>query len=107
MPHTYPRPWNLVPGLAAAMIARRQRSFRRDAQAAVRLLKPPLEIRGQEHIPASGPFLLTINHYGRLGFPSWWLTMALSCRASGGGALDHDRRLDLPGTLVYGPGAGI
>ena len=78
MPQTYPRPWSLVPGLVGAMIARRQRSFHRDAQAAVHLLKPPLEIRGREHIPASGPFLLTINHYGRLGFPSWWLTMAPS-----------------------------
>ena len=78
MPHKYPRPWNLVPGLAAAMIARRQRSFRRDAQAAVRLLQPPLRVCGQEHIPNRGPFLLTINHYGRPGFMAWWLTFALS-----------------------------
>ena len=34
--------------------------------------------RGQEHIPPSGPFLLTINHYGRPGFMTWWLVFSLS-----------------------------
>lgn len=75
MPDRLPAPWRLVPDLAWAMLARRTRSFRKDARRAVKLLQPPLEVRGQEHIPASGPFLLTINHYGRRGFQAWWLTM--------------------------------
>lgn len=74
----YPTPWMLVPGLAAAMLLRRQRSFRRDARSAVGLLKPPLEVRGQEAIPAAGPFLLTINHFYCPGFMAWWLTFAPS-----------------------------
>ena len=78
MPPVYPTPWKLVPGLAAAMLFRRQRSFRQDACTAISLLRPPLEVRGSEHIPASGPFLLTINHYGRPGFMAWWLVFALS-----------------------------
>jgi 1-acyl-sn-glycerol-3-phosphate acyltransferase len=78
MPQKYPNPWILVPGLAAAMLTRRQRSFRQAALSAVRLLQPPLEVRGQEAIPTAGPFLLTINHYGRPGFMAWWLTFALS-----------------------------
>ncbi len=47
-------------------------------RTAVSLLQPPLAVRGTQHIPASGPFLLTINHYGRPGFMAWWLTFALS-----------------------------
>jgi 1-acyl-sn-glycerol-3-phosphate acyltransferase len=77
MPLVYPTPWKLVPGLAAAMLFHRRRSFRQDARAAIRLLHPPLEVRGTQHIPASGPFLLTINHYGRPGFMAWWLVFAL------------------------------
>jgi hypothetical protein len=78
MSPVYPTPWKLVPGLAAAMLFRRRRSFRQDARTALNLLQPPLEVRGSEHIPASGPFLLTINHYGRPGFMAWWLVFALS-----------------------------
>jgi len=78
MPPAYPTPWNLVPGLAAAMLFRRRRSFRADARVALDLLQPPLELRGTEHIPTSGPFLLTINHYGRPGFMTWWLTFSTS-----------------------------
>jgi 1-acyl-sn-glycerol-3-phosphate acyltransferase len=78
MPPAYPTPWKLLPGLAAAMLFRRRRSFRNDARTAISLLQPPLELRGTEHIPASGPFLLTINHYGRPGFMAWWLTFSTS-----------------------------
>jgi 1-acyl-sn-glycerol-3-phosphate acyltransferase len=78
MPPAYPTPWKLVPALAVAMLFNRRRSFRKDACTALSLLKPPIELRGQEHILPSGPFLLTINHYGRPGFMAWWLTFALS-----------------------------
>jgi 1-acyl-sn-glycerol-3-phosphate acyltransferase len=78
MPSSYPIPWKLLPGLAAAMLFRRQRSFRQDARLALSLLQPALEVRGQEHIPSSGPFLLTINHYGRPGFMAWWLVFSFS-----------------------------
>jgi 1-acyl-sn-glycerol-3-phosphate acyltransferase len=78
MPPIYPKPWQLLPGLAAAMLFRRRRSFQKDARTAVGLLQPPLEVCGREHIPASGPFLLTINHYGRPGFMAWWLVFSFS-----------------------------
>lgn len=78
MPPVYPTPWKLLPSLATAMLFRRQRSFHKDASTAVNLLQPPLEVRGKEHIPASGPFLLTLNHYGRPGFMAWWLVFSLS-----------------------------
>ena len=78
MPDSYPIPWNILPGLAVAAFGRRQRSFRKDSQSATSLLKPPLVIRGLENVPATGPYLLTTNHYGRPGFGAWWLIMALS-----------------------------
>lgn len=78
MPPAYPTPWKLLPGLAAAMLFRRRRSFQKDSRTAINLLLPPLEVFGTQHIPASGPFLLTINHYGRPGFMAWWLTFSAS-----------------------------
>jgi 1-acyl-sn-glycerol-3-phosphate acyltransferase len=69
----------MLPGLTAAVLIRKQRSFRGDALTAVGMLEHPLEIQGLENVPASGPYLLTINHYNRPGFGgSWWLTFALS-----------------------------
>jgi len=35
-------------------------------------------VRGRENIPASGPYLLTTNHYSRRGFSAWWFVLALS-----------------------------
>lgn len=44
----------------------------------MRRLKPALQILGQEHIPACGPCLLTVNHYARPGFGAWWIPLAIS-----------------------------
>jgi 1-acyl-sn-glycerol-3-phosphate acyltransferase len=35
-------------------------------------------ILNQENIPRSGPCLVTINHYARLGFYAWWLALSVS-----------------------------
>jgi hypothetical protein len=55
-----------------------QRSFRRDGKACVEGLQPPLRILGAEHIPASGPALITFNHYYRPGFNAWWMALGLA-----------------------------
>ena len=54
------------------------RSFRRDGKDCVDGLKPPLRILGTEHIPASGPALITFNHYYRPGFNAWWMALGLA-----------------------------
>ena len=41
-------------------------------------LQPPLKIYGVENIPASGPCLVTTNHYTRPGLRAWWLALAIS-----------------------------
>jgi hypothetical protein len=78
MPLAYPIPWKLAFYFALAIVTRCPRPYRPDALEAVRTLKPPCEVRGQECIPASGPYLLTTNHYYRPGFRAWWITLALS-----------------------------
>ena len=78
MPSSYPIPWKILPGLAAAVLTGRRRSFRTDSLTAVSLLESPLEIRGQQNIPSSGPYLLTTNHFSAPGFNAWWFTFALS-----------------------------
>lgn len=78
MPSSYPIPWKILPGLAGAVLTGRRRSFRADSLTAISLLHPPMEIRGQQNIPASGPYLLTTNHFSAPGFNAWWFTFALS-----------------------------
>jgi hypothetical protein len=39
-------------------------------------LHPPLRVVGHEHIPASGPCVVTMNHYYRPGFDAWWVALA-------------------------------
>ncbi len=40
--------------------------------------QPALQVTGGEHIPASGPALLTLNHYSRPGFQAYWIALAVS-----------------------------
>ncbi len=76
----YPRysyPPSVVLGLAASILFGRQSSFQQDARECLALLQPPLRVYGEEHIPASGPALITFNHYYRPGFDAWWMALAL------------------------------
>jgi 1-acyl-sn-glycerol-3-phosphate acyltransferase len=85
--NTEPHPHYSLPGtmvaqaLLSALLARdrqARRSFRADAQRCVARLRPPLRVYGQQHIPAQGPCVLTVNHYTRPGFGAWWIALALS-----------------------------
>ena len=37
-----------------------------------------MQVYGIENIPETGPYLVTINHYTRPGFGSWWLALGVS-----------------------------
>jgi hypothetical protein len=79
MPYpSYSYPPSVILGLAVSVFYGGRRSFRADGQACLRRLQPPLRILGVENIPASGPCLLTFNHYYRPGFNAWWMALALS-----------------------------
>ncbi len=74
----YPTPWSVAGGLAWDTLTSRPRSFVKDARRAVAGLRPPLEVVGEEHVPPTGPLLLTCNHYSRPGFQAWWLAFAIT-----------------------------
>ncbi|MBN1887824.1 MAG: 1-acyl-sn-glycerol-3-phosphate acyltransferase [Thermoflexales bacterium] len=74
----YPILWKNVFELLLAAVRLRERSFQADARAWVEALCPPLQVQGRQHIPASGPALLTVNHYSRPDFQAWWIAFAIS-----------------------------
>jgi hypothetical protein len=74
---TYSYPPSVALGLAANVFLGGRRSFRRDGQACLLRLDPPLRLLGRENLPASGPALITFNHYYRPGFDAWWMALAI------------------------------
>src|SRR3990172_2070417 len=74
----YPMPWKV--GASALLSAARNqpRSFRADALRCVAQGQLPLQVTGRENILASGPALLTLNHYSRPGFQAYWMALAVS-----------------------------
>jgi hypothetical protein len=77
----YPRysyPTRSAPSLIFDFLFTRRRSFRRDGQACVQRMNPPLRVLGTENIPQGGPCLLTFNHYYRPGFNAWWMALAIA-----------------------------
>src|SRR3990172_1286931 len=74
----YRIPLHTMTGLVIDGLQAQRRSFREDARACIRLLKPPLRVLGEEYIPLDGPCVLTMNHYTRVGFHVWWAAMAIS-----------------------------
>ena len=74
----YGIPSGVVVGLAFATVLGLRRSFREDAIRCVGQLQPPIQVSGREHIPQSGPCVVTVNHYYRPGFGAQWLALAIS-----------------------------
>jgi len=65
-------------GLAMNVFFGGRRSFRRDSQACLARLQPPLKVLGVENVPTHGPILITFNHYFRSGFNAWWMALGLA-----------------------------
>jgi len=74
---SYSYPPSVFLGLAASVLIGGRRSFRRDGQACIDRLRPPLRLLGRKNLPASGPALVTFNHYYRPGFDAWWMALAI------------------------------
>jgi hypothetical protein len=74
--YTYPP--KVILGVLRDMLLRRRRNFGDDSRSIIARLRPPLRIRGEEHIPSRGPCVLVINHYTRRGFHIWWAALAIS-----------------------------
>jgi len=64
--------------LGYALMFKKKRSLQRDARHVLQGLKPPLELRGAEHISAGGRYLVTVNHYTAQGHNVLWSALAIS-----------------------------
>lgn len=67
--------------ILSASLVGGKRSFRKDAAWAIKHLVPPIQVYGQENIPAAGPCLITMNHYSRPGTQGFWLALGVSALA--------------------------
>lgn len=74
----YSYPPYVALGLAMNVFFGGRRSFRRDSQACLARLQPPLKVLGAENVPTHGPILITFNHYYRSGFNAWWMALGLA-----------------------------
>jgi hypothetical protein len=81
-------------------LLKRPRTFRDDARACVRHLRPPLRVTGGQNIPCDGGLAVTPNHYYRPGFQQQWTTLAISATIS------RDVHWIMTGELTY-PGSWI
>ncbi len=76
-PHYHYPPLALL-SITGSVLFGGRRSFKQDALDCLALLDPPARWMGVEHLPLSGPCLITFNHYYRPGFSAWWMALALS-----------------------------
>jgi hypothetical protein len=65
-------------GIAFLAVARRRRSFRRDAARLVPRLQPPLCFAGTVPRLQGRGWLIVVNHYSRPGFRAWWIPMVIA-----------------------------
>ncbi len=78
MPPNYPFPKSILVPVLAAVALHRKLSFHKIAIDCTKLLDIPLKVYEQENIPKEGGIVITINHYTRPGFSSWWVALAPS-----------------------------
>ena len=74
----YSYPPGLLAAFARDLFLGRRRDFHQDAQGCIARLAPSLHILGSEHIPHTGPCVITVNHYHREGFGAQWLALAIA-----------------------------
>ncbi|GBD14194.1 hypothetical protein HRbin25_00063 [bacterium HR25] len=74
----YRLPYSYIARFALAVLSGRKRDVGQDAGAVLASVRLPTRIVGEEHIPASGPFVLIANHYDRPGLRVFWGGMLLT-----------------------------
>lgn len=80
-PKSYPRYTSIIPVVLKVILARmchRKRSFRADALRLTGRITPPVIVEGLTNIPASGGYVVVVNHYARPGFSTAWIALSLS-----------------------------
>jgi len=78
---SYPRYPSIIPVVLEVIIARmrlRKRSLRTDALRLTGRITPPVLVEGMTNIPASGGYVVVVNHYARPGFSTAWIALSLA-----------------------------
>jgi hypothetical protein len=81
--------------LGLSLLTGRRRSFRKDAQAFMRYLRPPMRLLGDLPQPPAGGRLILANHYRSPRFRAWWIPFALTS------LLDEDVHWVMAGAWTY------
>jgi 1-acyl-sn-glycerol-3-phosphate acyltransferase len=61
-----------------ARLSGRKKSLRTDALKLTGRISPPVKVEGIENIPATGGFLIAINHYSRAGYNTAWNALSIA-----------------------------
>ena len=80
-PSSYPAYPSIIPAVLEVIIARllhRKRSLRADALRLTGRITPPVKVEGPGNIPASGGYVVVINHYARNAFSTAWIALSLA-----------------------------
>ena len=78
---SYPRYPYIIPAVLEVIIAKirlRKRSLRADALRVTGRITPPVIVEGVSNIPASGGYVVVVNHYARPGFSTAWTALSLA-----------------------------
>lgn len=78
LPHRYPLLTPRTAVILGTLLAGRRRSFARDAQALIGLLKHPFQVEGPLPRVGKAGGVIIINHYSRPGFGAWWIAIAVT-----------------------------
>ena len=80
-PQSYPSYPSIIPAVLRVILTRmchRKKSLRADALRLTSRITPPVIVEGTENIPASGGYVLVVNHYARPGFSTAWIAFSLA-----------------------------
>lgn len=77
-PPQYKLPKPQLAWLGVDLLLGRRRSLLRDCETFLRTNPYPRRVEGTEHVPASPPFVIVANHYGRAGLKPYHSGMVLT-----------------------------
>ena len=74
----YRVPVSFIAEFVSAVVTGRSLDFSREARFLATGISPAIEILGRDHIPETGPCVITPNHFARPGFRAWWIAIGIS-----------------------------
>jgi hypothetical protein len=84
----YPYPIHLFLGPARRILFGISSPPSRDARLLLKDVDPPPRVLNADNIPATGPFVLTMNHYDHPHLGAWWSAAVVISTVAGGRAAE-------------------